>query len=149
MKTTIIIALLAVGMIANAAGTGKATKTTTTTTTTTTTATADCEKETTFPEISTAELKSTVDSKGAYVIDVNGTKSFKKAAVPTAVDYETIKKDLAKALPADKNAQIVAYCGGPSCGAWKKAATEACKMGYTNVKHYKEGIKGWTETYKN
>jgi rhodanese-related sulfurtransferase len=38
---------------------------------------------------------------------------------------------------------IVAYCGGPACTAWKKAAQDACKLGYTNIKHFKEGISGW------
>lgn len=109
----------------------------------------DCANEATFPEISKAELQQKLDEKSVFVVDVNGTKSYKKAHVPTAVDYAVTKANFAKTLPADKNALVVAYCGGPSCGAWKTAATEACKMGYTNVKHFKEGIKGWTETAKN
>ena len=46
-------------------------------------------------------------------------------------------------LPADKNALIVAYCGGPKCGAWKKAAKAAAALGYTNIKHFSGGISGW------
>jgi len=104
----------------------------------------DCTSEKTFPEVSKAELQKIVDSKQATIFDANGTESFQKAHVPGAIDYIATKADFAKNLPADKNAMVVAYCGGPSCSAWKAAATEACKMGYTNVKHFKAGIKGWT-----
>lgn len=103
----------------------------------------NCEDAATFPEISKTDLQAQIKSKSAFVVDVNGTKSYGKKHIDSAVDFEAIKGDLAKTLPADKNALLVAYCGGPSCVAWKKAATEACKMGYTNVKHFKDGIKGW------
>lgn len=106
-------------------------------------ATPKCEDAATFPEITKADLQTQIKNKSVFVVDVNGSKSYSKKHIDTAVDYETIKSDLTKSLPADKNALVVAYCGGPSCVAWKKAATEACKAGYTNVKHFKDGIKGW------
>jgi rhodanese-related sulfurtransferase len=46
-------------------------------------------------------------------------------------------------LPADKNALVVAYCGGPACNAYKEGAKAAEELGYTNVKHFKGGISGW------
>ena len=46
-------------------------------------------------------------------------------------------------MPADKNALIVAYCGGPKCSAYKRAADLASKLGYKNVKHMSAGISGW------
>jgi rhodanese-related sulfurtransferase len=46
-------------------------------------------------------------------------------------------------LPADKNALVVAYCGGPSCNAYTAAAKKAKALGYTNVKHLSAGISGW------
>ncbi len=103
----------------------------------------NCEDAASFPEISKTDLQAQIKSKSAFVVDVNGSKSYSKRHIDTAVDFETIKTDLTKNLPADKNALLVAYCGGPSCVAWKKAATAACNMGYTNVKHFKGGIKGW------
>ena len=102
-----------------------------------------CDDATNYPEISKTDLQKEIASKSVFVVDVNGSKSYAKKHIDSAVDYETIKGDLATNLPADKNSLIVAYCGGPSCVAWKKAAVEACKKGYTNVKHFKEGIKGW------
>jgi rhodanese-related sulfurtransferase len=53
------------------------------------------------------------------------------------------KAKLASLLPQDKGALIVAYCGGPKCGAYKSAAAAAKKLGYTNVKHLSAGISGW------
>lgn len=96
-------------------------------------------------EITVAELKELVAAKKVVAIDVNGTDSFKKAHVPGAIDFAANEADLAKLLPADKGALIVAYCGGPTCPAWKHGAVAASKLGYTNIKHLKAGISGWTE----
>lgn len=106
-------------------------------------ATPKCQDEANYPEISTTELKTVAEKKEATIIDVNSKESYTETHIGDAIHYGTEKKSLAKKLPADKNALIVAYCGGPACTAWKKAAVDACKMGYTNIKHYKEGITGW------
>jgi rhodanese-related sulfurtransferase len=103
----------------------------------------NCDSENTYPEISKVELQQAIDKKSVFVVDANGTTSYKKAHVPTAIDFKAVKSTFAKELPADKSTPIVAYCGGPACDAWKSAAVEACKLGYTNVKHFKAGIKGW------
>lgn len=97
-----------------------------------------------FPDISVKEVKALVQSKKAVLIDVNGTTSWKKGHVPGALDFDAVENDLAKSLPADKNALVVAYCGGPRCSAYKAAAEAAQKLGYKNVKHMSAGISGWT-----
>lgn len=109
-------------------------------------ASAECNKESHYPLITKAELKSAVESKSATVFDVNSKESYDSTHVPGAIHFESHEADFAKMLPKDKGAMIVAYCGGPSCMAWKMAAKEACKLGYTNVRHFKEGIKGWNES---
>jgi len=96
-----------------------------------------------FPDISVEELKKAIADKKVVVIDVNGTESWKKAHVPTAIDFESKKADLAKVLPEDKSILVVAYCGGPSCGAYAAAAKKAKELGFTNVKHLSAGISGW------
>ena len=97
-----------------------------------------------FPDISVSEVKSLAESKKAVIIDVNGSASYKsKGHVPGAIDFASVKADLAKALPADKNTPIVAYCGGPSCKAYQSAAKAAEALGYKNVKHMSAGISGW------
>ena len=96
-----------------------------------------------FPDVSVKEVKSLVASKKAVIIDVNGTDSYAKGHVPGALDFDAVENDLAKSLPSDKNALIVAYCGGPRCNAYKAAAEAAQKLGYKNVKHMSAGISGW------
>jgi rhodanese-related sulfurtransferase len=96
-----------------------------------------------FPEISVADLDKALEARKVTVIDVNGTDSWKQGHVPGAIDFETNKDKLAKLLPKEKDALIVAYCGGPQCGAYQAAAQAAKDLGYTNVKHLKAGISGW------
>lgn len=98
-----------------------------------------------FPDISIAELKQAIAEKKVTVIDVNGSDSYKQGHVPTAVDFQSNMSDIASKLPADKGALVVAYCGGPSCNAYTKAANAATKLGYTNVKHLSAGISGWLQ----
>lgn len=96
-----------------------------------------------FPDISVDDLKSAIDAKKATVLDVNGSASYQKAHIPGAIDFRANKAELAKLLPADKNSLVVAYCGGPTCGAYAAAAKAAKELGYTNVKHLSAGISGW------
>ncbi|WP_395748390.1 rhodanese-like domain-containing protein [Prosthecobacter sp.] len=96
-----------------------------------------------FPDISIADLKQAIADKKVTVIDVNGAASYKAGHVPGAIDFASNGDKLASVLPADKNALVVAYCGGPACSAYKAAANAANKLGYTNVKHLSAGISGW------
>ena len=96
-----------------------------------------------FPDISIADLKTAIADKKVVVIDVNGASSYAAGHVPGAIDFASKGADLASALPADKNTLVVAYCGGPSCSAYKRAANKAAELGYTNVKHLSAGISGW------
>ena len=96
-----------------------------------------------YPDISINDLKTAIAEKKVVVIDVNGSSSYAAGHVPGAIDFAAKGGDLASALPADKGALVVAYCGGPSCSAYTKAANKAKELGYTNVKHLAAGISGW------
>ncbi|MFP6900583.1 MAG: rhodanese-like domain-containing protein [Opitutales bacterium] len=96
-----------------------------------------------YPDISIKDLQTAIKDGKVAVIDVNGAGSFKKGHIPTAIHFATSRKDLAKLLPKDKKTLIVAYCGGPSCGAYKAGAAAAEKLGYTNVRRLTAGISGW------
>jgi rhodanese-related sulfurtransferase len=98
-----------------------------------------------FQDISIKEVNALTKSKKAVIIDVNGTESYQKGHVPGALDFDVIKETLAAKLPADKDALVVAYCGGPKCMAYQAAAKAATKLGYKNVKHMSAGISGWKE----
>lgn len=96
-----------------------------------------------YPDISIGDLKKAISEKKVVVIDVNGSDSWKEGHIATAIDFEASKEKLATVLPKDKDALVVAYCGGPTCSAYKAAATAATKLGYKNVKHLSAGISGW------
>jgi rhodanese-related sulfurtransferase len=99
-----------------------------------------------FAEITQADLAKAIEAKTITLIDVNGTESWKAGHIPGALDFAAVAGALADQLPKDKDALIVAYCGGPSCGAWKRGAEAVAALGYTNVKHFKGGVSGWKES---
>jgi rhodanese-related sulfurtransferase len=98
-----------------------------------------------FADISMQDVQAAATAKSAVIIDANSPASYKAGHVPGALSFAAIKKDLAASLPADKNAEIITYCGNPKCGAYLQAAKAAQKLGYTNIKHMPAGIDGWNE----
>jgi rhodanese-related sulfurtransferase len=96
-----------------------------------------------YPDVTVTDLKSAIESKKVTILDANGTESYQVKHIPGAIDFEAQKKNLASVLPKDKNALVVAYCGGPQCKAYQAAAAAAEKLGYKNVKHLSAGISGW------
>jgi rhodanese-related sulfurtransferase len=97
-------------------------------------------------DISQADLDAAVASKSATILDVNGSDSYASGHIPGAIDFEAHRQDIAKMLPADKGALIVAYCGDIHCTAYRQAAYAALDLGYTNVRHFAPGIKGWKDS---
>jgi len=97
----------------------------------------------TIPDISHEELKAAIAKKAVFLVDVNGSDSYKAGHIPGAIDYIANKDKFASLLPKDKSALIVAYCANENCHAYKQAADAAIALGYTNVKHYAPGIAGW------
>jgi rhodanese-related sulfurtransferase len=104
---------------------------------------ADAAAPSKIADISLADLKTAIAAGKVSVIDVNGSASYAAGHIPGAIDYTVTKDKFASVLPADKAALVVAYCGSPKCGAYKKAANAAVQLGYTNVKHFSGGISGW------
>ena len=99
-----------------------------------------------YPDISIKELQKAIDAGKVAVIDVNGAKSFARGHIPTAIDFSSNAKSLAKVLPKDKGTLVVSYCGGPGCRAYKRGAEAAEKLGYKNIKHLSAGISGWKKS---
>jgi len=99
-----------------------------------------------YGDITIPELKKAIEKKSVIVLDVNGSESFKKGHVPTAINYAAGNEKLEKALAGkDRGTLVVAYCGGPSCAAYKKGADKATALGFKNVKHLSAGISGWVK----
>src|SRR5687768_7172167 len=78
-----------------------------------------------YPDVSIKDLKKAIEKKEVVVIDVNGTETWEKGHIPGAIDFEANEEKFASVLPKDKNALIVAYCGGPKCTAYQRAAKKA------------------------
>ena len=102
-----------------------------------------------YPDISITDLEKAIKAGKVTVIDVNGAKSFtKRGHIPGAVSFSN-KDALAKQLSkVGKDTLVVAYCGGPSCSAYKRGASAAEALGFKNVKHLSAGIAGWLKAGK-
>lgn len=98
-----------------------------------------------FPEIKREELVKAMQAKTVFLVDANGSESYSSAHIPGAINFDKATGDFTAELPADKQSLIVAYCGGPGCEAWCKAADKLEAMGYKNIRHYKGGIKEWKQ----
>lgn len=99
-----------------------------------------------YPDISIKELKKAIKDKKVIVLDVNGSSSYAKGHIPTAIDYASSKGELDKVLAKkEKDTLVVAYCGGPKCSAYKQGADKAKELGFTNIKHLSAGISGWLQ----
>jgi rhodanese-related sulfurtransferase len=96
-------------------------------------------------DITIPELKEAIAAKQVVLLDANGSKSWQEGHIAGAIDFKASEDKLADLLPKDKTALVVAYCGSPKCMAYKAAAAAAQKLGYTNVKHLPDGIKGWVK----
>jgi len=96
-----------------------------------------------FPNISHDGLKKAIANKKITLLDCNGSEQFANGHIPGAIDFEAEQGRLSQVLPSDKNALIVAYCGGEGCMAFTSGAKAAADLGYKKVKHYALGIKGW------
>jgi rhodanese-related sulfurtransferase len=94
-------------------------------------------------DISIEDLEKHIEAGTVTLIDVNGTSTYQKGHIPGAIDFQSEKNLLATKLPQDKESLIVAYCGSPRCGAYKRGVKAAKELGYTNVKHLSAGIRGW------
>ncbi len=101
--------------------------------------------------LKTADIEKLVafgPEKGSYFLfDSRPLPRFKEGSIPTAVNlpfpsFDTVAEKL---LPKDKNALVVFYCAGPTCSMSPGSAAKAKKLGYTNVKVYKDGMPGWLE----
>lgn len=82
-----------------------------------------------------------------FLYDSRPLPRFQLGYIPTAVHFPfaAFDKMAEKVLPKDKSALVIFYCQGVTCNLSPSSAAKATKLGYTNVKVYKEGIPGWQE----
>ncbi|HCE67246.1 MAG: hypothetical protein A2X82_10870 [Geobacteraceae bacterium GWC2_55_20] len=100
--------------------------------------------------MSTAEVEKLValgPEKGKYFLyDSRPLPRFQQGSIPTAVNlpFPAFDKLADKLLPKDKSALVIFYCAGPSCNMSPGSADKAKKLGYTNLKVYKDGMPAWS-----
>ena len=82
-----------------------------------------------------------------FVFDCNQKETFASGHVPKAKWLEHNKLDAA-ALPGEKDATLIFYCGSEKCMASHDAAKAAHALGYSNVYVMTAGIKGWKDANK-
>jgi len=97
--------------------------------------------------ISHDELRRKIDSGEKFtLVDALQPGYYHTGHLPGAINIPVGQvAELAPTMLPDKNADIVVYCGGPTCNAAEKAATELAALGYTSVRDYKQGKQGWKE----
>jgi rhodanese-related sulfurtransferase len=98
-----------------------------------------------YPSISRNDLSKAMKKGSIVILDANGTDSYNEGHIPGALNFESPDSAWSKNLPEDRSTQMVAYCGGPRCMAWKGAAIQLSSMGYKNVFHYPGGLMEWTD----
>jgi rhodanese-related sulfurtransferase len=101
--------------------------------------------------MTTAEVEKLVamgPEKGKYFLfDSRPLPRFQEGYIPTAVNlpFPAFDKIADKLLPKDKNALVIFYCAGPACNMSPGSADKARKLGYTNLKVYKDGMPAWLD----
>ncbi len=82
----------------------------------------------------------------ALVVDARPDIKYLEGTVPGAINISFADWEKRKGLlPADKNAQLIFFCGGFKCDLSHKSAAKAREMGYTDVRIYAEGWPVWKE----
>lgn len=96
--------------------------------------------------ISRTELEADIAEGSVVVVDALPASYFDEAHIPGAVNLVESEVDaLAAELLPDKEAAIVTYCSNEACGNSQAVANRLEKLGYTNVRKYREGIQDWVE----
>ncbi len=98
--------------------------------------------------VSTEEVEQLVakgPKEGKYILlDSRPANMFNEGHIPTAASMPFFAFDkLADKLLTDKNVLQIYYCNGVSCVLSPLAARKAEKLGFTNVKVYRDGIPDW------
>lgn len=102
---------------------------------------------TSFPVITTDELRNMIDEKKPFMlIDTRTKPEYQEAYIVGAQNIpETEFEKMSSLLIPDKKMLLVLYCSGITCGKTKRTAVKAHAMGYTNIFLYNEGFPVWEE----
>ncbi len=97
-----------------------------------------------YTEINYQDLKKAMKASEVFVVDANRQENYEKGHIPGAHSLAS-RDQLTNTLPFLKNYPVVVYCWSPECTSWLKGVDFFTASGYTNVMHYKGGVKEWME----
>ncbi len=94
--------------------------------------------------ISRDDLRNGIEDGTLTVVDALPSDYWAQQHLPGALNLveSDVEARAADLLP-DPNAPVVTYCTNPSCGNSQAVATRLERLGYTNVRKYREGIEDW------
>ncbi|MGF6884799.1 rhodanese-related sulfurtransferase [Nocardia sp. GAS34] len=91
------------------------------------------------------ELAQEIEAGSVIVLDALGGAYYAKAHLPGALALVEAEVDSrAPQLLPDRAAAIVTYCSNAACPNSQNVATKLERLGYTNVRKYRDGIEDWT-----
>lgn len=97
--------------------------------------------------ITTQDLKKKIDEKDNFhLVDVLSPESFEGRHIPGADNVPEgpdFVDNFEKKIGSPKSGDIVLYCASSDCMASVSASRKLEQAGYTDVKHYKDGLAGW------
>jgi rhodanese-related sulfurtransferase len=96
--------------------------------------------------ITRTELQAALDAGAVTVVDALPASYYDQAHLPGALNLveADVEAEAPRLLP-DKSAAIVTYCSNAACGNSQNVATKLERLGYTNVRKYRDGIQDWAE----
>jgi rhodanese-related sulfurtransferase len=94
--------------------------------------------------ISRNDLRAEIEAGTVTVVDALGGQYWEQQHLPGAVPLTPadVATHAAELLP-NHTAAIVTYCSNPACPNSGQVAESLAKLGYTNVRKYREGIQDW------
>jgi len=96
--------------------------------------------------ITREELQAAIAKGTVTVLDTLGGAYHAQQHLPGALSLVLADVDAqAPTLLPDRDAAIVTYCSDESCPNSGQVAERLTRLGYTDVRKYKEGIRDWTE----
>lgn len=101
-------------------------------------------------KVTAEDLKTKIDENpdDFLLVDVLGPQSYEARHIPTAVNVPggaDFVERFEKALEPAKDDEIIVYCSSASCTASPLSAQALEDAGYTNVRHFSEGLAGWQD----
>lgn len=96
--------------------------------------------------ISREELRTALEAGQVTVVDALPASYYDQQHLPGAINLvqADVATGAARLLP-DKDAPVVTYCSNATCGNSQNVATALERLGYTNVRKYRDGIQDWVE----